>query len=244
MNSKPSTFIQHLNVLRIVIIRCALVMISIFILSLFFQTQIFNLFAKPLLSQLSTHHQLIATGLVSPLLTPLMFCFYWSLLISVPYLLYEIWYFVKPGLNINEKKLIFYIIIPSICLFYIGILFAYYLVFPMAFYLFVQVTPADVVYMPDIQHYLNFMITSLFSFGIAFETPIIIIALTSLNLISYERFANNRSIALVICLTFGMLITPPDVISQLMIGIPMYLLFELGLILSKCIRSQLPKSSI
>ena len=176
---------------------------------------------------------MIATQVASPFLSPLKLTFYLSLTVSIPYFLTEIWRFIAPGLFKNEKKLGLGLLISSIVLFYLGILFAYFLVFPLVFGFFTSVSPEGVKVMTDISSYLDFIISIFLAFAIAFEIPIFIFLLIWSGLSTPESLASKRPFVIVGCFILGMLLTPPDVISQTLLAIPAWLLFEIGLLLSK-----------
>lgn len=233
MKSQSSTFITHLEALRICIIRCGVFYFITFGICLYFKNILFEWLASPLLLNIAQHSQLIATNILSPILTPIMFCFYLSFLITIPILFTHLWYFIKPGLTQQEKKIIRWLGLPALLLFYCGITIAYTIFFPIAFYFISHSTPQYVMFMPDIQSFLNFSIQCLVAMGVAFEMPIIIFLLVYLKIYEYETLSNNRPVIFVMILTIAMLITPPDVISQILIAVPMYLLYEFGLLLTK-----------
>ena len=176
---------------------------------------------------------MIATQVASPFLSPLKLTFYLSLMISIPYFFSEMWRFIAPGLYKNEKRFALGLTLSSILLFYLGLLFAYFLVFPLVFGFFTSVTPEGVKIMTDISSYLDFILTIFIAFAIAFEIPVLIFLLNLTGITSPESLAEKRPYVIVSCFILGMFLTPPDVISQTLLAIPAWFLFEAGLLLSR-----------
>ena len=175
---------------------------------------------------------MIATDVASPFLTPFKLSFVVAIFVSMPFILYQTWSFVKPGLKRSEMSLAFPLLTSSILLFYVGICFAYFVVFPLVFGFFTQVAPEGVAVMTDIASYLDFVIKLFFAFGFAFEIPIAVILLILMGVTTRESLAEKRPYVFVGCFVIGMLLTPPDILSQLLLAIPMWMLFELGLVMS------------
>jgi len=173
---------------------------------------------------------IIAIGVISPFLTPLKMALIFAVYLAMPYLLYQIWSFIAPALYKHEKQMIVPLIVSSTILFYAGILFSFYVVFPVIFGFLSIVGPSIVDFTPDIQYYLDFVLKVSFAFGIAFEVPIATILLIMFNITTVEKLKNNRPYVIIGAFILGMLLTPPDIISQVLIAIPMWLLFEAGLI--------------
>lgn len=228
-----TTFNQHFMALKQQII-IALIIISILFIGFACYAQpLYYKLAMPLLQQLPHNGHMIATSIIAPILTPLKFAFYLSIFAGLPIIAIQTWFFISPGLNKNERKQSLYVTLSAIILFFTGMAFAYYCVFPSAFYCFALATPNHVVLMPDIQLYLAFALQAMLAFGMVFQIPLVITTLIANQIITAKSCRAQRSIVIVASLVIGMLITPPDVISQIMIAIPMCLLFEIGLIIGE-----------
>jgi len=176
---------------------------------------------------------MIAIDVASPFLIPFKLVIYLSIFIVIPYILYHLWSFIAPGLYSHEKKLIFPLIVSSSILFYLGAAFAYFVVFPLIFVFFIGIAPTDVAVMTDIGRYLDFVIALFFAFGFSFEVPIITVLLITSGITTKDKLISKRPYIIVGAFTLGMLLTPPDVISQILLALPMWLLYELGLYSSK-----------
>lgn len=234
---KPESFVSHLIELRDRLLRSVIVVIVIFIPAAIFSGKLFTVLAAPMLSALSTDGTMISTEVAGPFLVPLKFAFALSVAIAIPYLLYQIWSFIAPGLYENEKRLAFPLLLSSTILFYCGIAFAYFVVFPIMFSFFPSVAPTGIDVTPDINHYLGFVLKLFFAFGIAFEVPIATILLIKAGITTREKLAKKRQYVVLGAFVLGMLLTPPDIFSQTMLALPMWALFELGLIMSKFVGS-------
>ncbi len=231
--AQPESFISHLIELRDRLLRSVIVVLIVFVPAAIFSGKLFTVLAAPMLSALSTSGTMISTEVAGPFLVPLKFAFALSIAVAVPYLLFQIWSFIAPGLYDKEKRLAFPLLLSSTMLFYAGIAFAYFVVFPIMFSFFPSVAPIGVEVTPDINQYLGFVIKLFFAFGIAFEVPIATILLIKAGITTREKMAKKRQYVLLGAFVVGMLLTPPDIFSQSMLAIPMWLLFELGLFLSK-----------
>lgn len=202
-----------------------------------FSKPIFEVASEPLRAVLPGG-QLIATGTASPVIATLKLSFYLSLMIAMPVILYQVWSFVAPGLYRKEKRFAFPLLASSIVLFYIGLAFAYFVVFPLIFSFVVAFTPDSVSYMPDITDYIGFVMMLVLVFGLAFETPIATVLIVWTGLTTVEKLGSARPYVFLGAFVVGMLLTPPDVISQIMLAIPVYLLYEIGIIMSKLFKSR------
>ncbi|GBE08530.1 sec-independent protein translocase protein TatC [bacterium BMS3Bbin11] len=231
--AQPESFIGHLIELRDRLLRSVIVVLIVFIPAAIFSGRLFTLLAAPMLSALSNSGTMISTDVAGPFLVPLKFAFALSIAVAVPYLLFQIWSFIAPGLYDKEKRLAFPLLLSSTILFYLGIAFAYFVVFPIMFSFFPSVAPVGVEVTPDINRYLSFVIKLFFAFGIAFEVPIATILLIKAGITTREKLAKKRQYVVLGAFVVGMLLTPPDIFSQSMLAIPMWLLFELGLFMSK-----------
>jgi sec-independent protein translocase protein TatC len=210
-----------------------LFVLVIFILLIPFSGQIYNILSIPLLNALPQGSEMIAIDVAAPFLIPFKLVIYLSIFIVIPYILYHLWSFIAPGLYSHEKKLIFPLIVSSSILFYLGAAFAYFVVFPLIFVFFIGIAPTDVAVMTDIGRYLDFVIALFFAFGFSFEVPIITVLLITSGITTKDKLISKRPYIIVGAFTLGMLLTPPDVISQILLALPMWLLYELGLYSSK-----------
>lgn len=207
----------------------------IFAILLYFANNLYTLLALPLLKFLPQGH-LIATQIVSPFFVPFKLSFIASMILAVPFFLYQMWAFIAPALYINERRVIWPFMIMSGFLFYAGMAFAYFVIFPMLFNFLTNVAPQGVMLSPDISEYLDFTIKLLLVFGGLFEIPIIMMLLVLLNVVTQERFKKMRSYAIVGAFVLGMLLAPPDVFSQTILAIPIWLLYECGIVLCRFVK--------
>ncbi|MFO1258234.1 MAG: twin-arginine translocase subunit TatC [Gammaproteobacteria bacterium] len=200
----------------------------LFCILLFFSQDLFNLIAKPLLNSGHESQRLIATHVTTPFTTPLKLAFFSSLLLSAPFLLYQFWAFIAPALYPTEKRMIRPILVISCCLLFIGMSFAYFVVCPMALGFFQSITPSSVMMMTDMHYYLDFVLALTLSFGACFQVPLVTYILLKTRLLKIEQLKKKRPHVIVAAFTIGMILTPPDVISQIMLALPLWGLFELG----------------
>jgi len=230
--------LYHLKELRKRILYCTITIAVIFSFLLLFSDPIFNFMALPLLSYLPVDNPMIATSITSTLLVPMKLSLYLAILITMPFILYQSWKFIAPALYSKEKKVAWLLLFFSCCLFYLGILFAYFIVFPILFNFFVSIAPDSVQVMPDISQYLSFIMKLFFAFGLSFETPILIILLVLSELTTPKELSKKRPYIIVAAFTAAMLLTPPDVLSQILLAIPLCLMFELGIIIARVMSSK------
>jgi len=214
-------------------VRCLVAYLIVFAPLLYYSASLYTFLAKPLLRTLPKGSTLIATHITTPFTVPLKLALFTALVIIIPWVLYQIWAFIAPALYAREKKRVFPLVIGSVGLFYIGILFAHSVVLPMALGFFYHIAPNGVSVMTDITHYMDFMLSLYFAFGIAFEVPIIILLCIRLGFIFAEDLARHLRYIILAAFVIGMLLTPPDVVSQILLAIPLLLLFEGGLWLAK-----------
>ena len=220
--------VEHLVELRSALLRSVIAIVIFFAILFPFADDIYTFIAAPIVQAIPGSN-LIAIGVISPFLTPLKMSLFLAIYIAMPYLLYQLWSFTAPALYRNEKKLILPLVISSTMLFYIGLLFSFYIVFPVIFTFLSSVGPESVNFAPDIQYYLDFILKVSFAFGVAFEVPIATILLIMFGATTAERLKKNRAYIIIGSFALGMILTPPDVISQILIAIPIWLLFEVGL---------------
>ena len=227
---EKSSFFGHLRELRSRILKSLVVILLCFLGLVYFSNDIYLTLSKPLLSFLPENSSMIATEVASPFLAPLKLTFFTSLLLSMPFLLNQVWKFIAPGMYENEKSLSFFLMLSSLMLFYIGILFTYFLVLPLVFGFFTGAAPDGILIMTDISRYLDFVLSLMFAFAVAFEIPVLIFLLVWSGISSSDSLRSKRPYVIIGCFTVGMLVTPPDVISQSLLAVPAWILFELGIV--------------
>jgi sec-independent protein translocase protein TatC len=238
-SGKDQTLVSHLIELRACLLKALACVLLIFIVLSFFAGELYSLVAKPLLEHLAPGTGMIATEVASTFIAPIKLAFFLALFISMPYILYQAWSFITPGLYQNERRFALPLLISSIFLFYAGVAFAFFIILPILFGFFTSIAPEGVVVMTDISRYLDFILKIFFAFGLAFEVPILTILLIWSGLTTIETLKSKRPYIIVAAFVIGMLLTPPDVISQLLLAFPVWLLFEFGLWLaSKFVRSE------
>ncbi len=231
------TLVSHLLELRDRLVRAVLAVIVVFIPAAIFRNQIFDIMADPLIAQLPPGSSLISTGITSPFLTPFKLAFFFSLFAAMPVVLYQIWAFVAPGLYRKEKRFAVPLLASSILLFYVGIFFAYKFVFPMAFHFFSSSGPSSVKQMPDIGNYLDFALMTFLAFGVAFEIPVVVVLLTLTGLVTVKQLAAARGYVVIGIFVAAAILTPPDPLSQILMAVPMWLLYEGGLVMARVMAS-------
>jgi sec-independent protein translocase protein TatC len=236
------SLVKHLVELRGALLRSVIAIVIFFLVLFPFADEIYTFIAAPIVQAIPGSN-LIAIGVISPFLTPLKMSLILAIYIAMPYLLYQLWMFAAPALYKHEKKLILPLVISSTILFYTGLLFSFYIVFPVIFNFLSSVGPSSVDFAPDIQYYLDFILKVSFAFGVAFEVPIATILFIMLGITTAERLKKNRAYIIVGSFILGMILTPPDIISQFLIAIPIWLLFETGLICSKFFRVRINNST-
>jgi sec-independent protein translocase protein TatC len=238
------SFISHLIELRSRLLRSVLTVIVLLAALMPFSQRIYTLLADPLMRHLPKGATMIATEVASPFLTPFKLTLIVAVVLAMPIILYQIWAFVAPGLYQSERRIVLPLVVSSAALFYLGMAFAYYVVFPMVFAFFTSAAPEGVTVMTDINKYLDFVLTLFFAFGVAFEVPVATVLLVWAGITSPEALVAKRPYIIVAAFVIGMLLTPPDVISQTLLAVPMWMLFELGVALSRwLLRTRLQKAT-
>ena len=228
LNDNPQPLVAHLTELRDRLLRALLAVLIAFICLFPFANEIYSFISEPLRALLPPGSSMIATEVASPFLTPFKLTLVMAIFLAVPVILYQLWAFVAPGMYREEKRIAFPLLASSVVLFYAGAAFAYFVVFPLIFAFFTSIGPADVAVMTDINRYLDFVLKLFFAFGLAFEIPIAAVILIWSGITTPEALAQKRPYIVVGCFVFGMLLTPPDVISQSLLAVPMWMLFEVG----------------
>lgn len=225
--------ISHLIELRGRLLRILAVILLVFLALFPFANELYSLLAKPLLQHLPQGASMIATEVASPFLAPFKFTMVLAFFVAIPMVLYQVWAFIAPGLYKDERRLVLPLLLSSTLLFYAGMAFAYFVVFPLIFAFLVNVAPVGVTVMTDISKYLEFVLKLFFAFGMAFEVPIATIVLVWAGVTTPENLIAKRPYVIVAAFIIGMLLTPPDMISQTLLAVPMWLLFEAGIIFSR-----------
>ena len=236
--------ITHLTELRDKLLRAILSVLIIFLCLFPFSNDIYAFVSQPLRSILPPGASMIATEVTTPFFTPFKLTLVAAIFLAMPYVLYQAWSFIAPGMYRHEKRLAIPLLASSVLLFYAGAAFAYYLVFPLIFAFFTSVAPTDITIMTDINSYLDFVLKLFFAFGIAFEIPIAVILLIWAGVTTPEALASKRRYVIVGCFVVGMVLTPPDVFSQTLLAVPMWMLFEAGIFFGRLIKRSAPPAQI
>lgn len=232
MEELQENFISHLMELRERLLRAILAVVLIFFGLFHWSNQIYHLLARPLLRTLPKGGQLIATEVTAPFFVPLKVTMLTAFLLALPYILYQIWSFIAPGLYAHEKRLALPLLVASVLLFYCGMAFAYFIVFPVVFGFISGVTPAGVAMMTDISKYLDFVMTLFLAFGVTFEVPVVVVLLVRVGIVSVAKLREIRPYMIVASFVIGAIFTPPDVLSQTMLAVPLWLLYEAGILVA------------
>ena len=233
MSQAEQPLISHLIELRTRLLHAISAILLVFVCLVYFSNNIYDFVAQPLLSQLPAGTSMIATDVATPFLTPIKLTIVVSFFLAIPYLLYQAWAFIAPGLYKHERRLIMPLVLSSAALFYAGMAFAYYVVFPLVFGFFTSTAPAGVTIATDIASYLDFVLTLFFAFGVAFEIPVATILLCWTGVTNPQSLREKRPYVIVGVFVVGMLLTPPDVFSQTLLAIPMWALWEIGLFFAR-----------
>jgi sec-independent protein translocase protein TatC len=227
------TLISHLLELRTRLLHIVVAVVVAFVPLAFMSNQLFTLVAQPLIEKLPEGTSIIATSVVAPFMTPLKLSLIAAIFVAMPYILYQAWAFVAPGLYRHEKRFALPLFVSSVVLFYVGVAFAYYVVFPLMFSFLTATAPTGVRMMTDMANYLDFTLLLFFAFGIAFEMPVATVLLVATGLVKVESLRKNRGYVLLGIFVVAAFLTPPDAISQTFMAVPMYILYELGIVLSQ-----------
>lgn len=232
-NAAPDSLLGHLIELRNRLLRCVVAVVIIFAGLAAFAQQIYHLLAQPLMAVLPENSSMIATDVAAPFFAPFKLTFIVAICVAIPYILLQVWQFIAPALYSREKRLMAPLVVSSTLLFYSGIAFAYYIVFPIIFGFFTSVAPEGVTVATDISNYLDFVLKLFFAFGLSFEIPVAILLMVWTGVTTRTELAQKRPYIIVGAFILGMMLTPPDVLSQTLLAVPMWLLFEVGLALSR-----------
>jgi sec-independent protein translocase protein TatC len=228
-------FLEHVVELRRRILNSVVVVLVLVVPTYYFANDIYQFVAAPLLAHLPNQATMIATEVASPFMTPFKLAIVTAVFAAIPFILHQAWAFVSPGLYLHEKRFALPLLVSSVALFYAGVAFAYFVVFPVVFQFFASITPTGVQMMTDINRYLDFVLTTFFAFGFSFEIPVAILLMVWSGITTPERLIASRPYVIVGCFVVGMILTPPDVVSQCLLSIPMWMLFEIGVVIAKVI---------
>ncbi len=235
MSEQTESFISHLVELRDRLLRAVAAVVIVFICLMPWAADIYDLLARPLMIALPEGTKMIATGVVTPFFVPIKVTMMVAFLIALPYVLYQAWAFVAPGLYAHEKRLGLPLIIASTVLFVLGMAFCYTFVFGVVFHFIAEFAPKSITPAPDIEQYLSFVLTMFTAFGVTFEVPVVVIVLVRFGLVTIEKLKEARPYVIVGAFVVAAVVTPPDVVSQLMLAIPLCLLYELGILAARFI---------
>jgi sec-independent protein translocase protein TatC len=238
METGTETFLSHLIELRDRLIRCLLVVGVAFIPAFMYSAELYDFLARPVIASLPTGSKMIATGVITPFLIPMKIALLAAFLAVLPYVLYQAWAFVAPGLYVHEKKLVMPLIVSSTVLFFVGMTFCYYFVFGAVFEFINRFAPKSISVAPDIEAYFNFVIGMFLAFGIAFELPVVVVVLVITGLVNTDQLREWRGYVIVAIFVVAAVVTPPDVVSQLSLAIPMCFLYEIGIIFARLVEKR------
>jgi sec-independent protein translocase protein TatC len=236
--SQEDTFLSHLVELRDRLLRGIISVLVIFAPLAYFRNDLYTWLAQPMLTKLPMGSHMIATEVTTPFFVPMKVAAMVAFVIALPYILYQAWAFIAPGLYANEKKLVMPLVVASYFLFLGGMAFAYFVVFPLAFHFIVHDAPKGVEVMTDIDKYLSFVLHMFLAFGVTFEVPIVVVLLVRTGIVTVEKLQHIRPYVVVGCFVTGAILTPPDMISQFMLAIPLWLLYEVGVFVARFVRPQ------
>jgi sec-independent protein translocase protein TatC len=242
MSNPEDTFISHLIEMRDRLLRAVIVVVVLFVLLFPWAQDLYALLAQPMLAALPQGGQMIATEVTTPFFVPIKVTMMTAFLLALPWVFYQAWAFIAPGLYQHEKRIGVPLVVASVLLFLLGMAFAYFLVFPVVFGFIVGVAPEGVAVMTDIGKYLDFVMTLFIAFGITFEVPVAVVLLVKMGMVSIAKLREIRPYVVVGAFVIGAIFTPPDVISQFMLAIPMWILYELGIIVAAMITKPKPEA--
>jgi sec-independent protein translocase protein TatC len=232
-DSAQETFLSHLFELRDRLVRSLVALGIVFIPTFFFASELYDLLAMPMMRTLPEGSKMIATGVITPFFIPMKIALMVAFLVALPYILYQAWAFVAPGLYAHEKRLALPLVVSSTLLFFAGMAFCYFIVFQTVFSFIAQFAPKSISVAPDIEAYFNFVLGMFLAFGLAFETPVVVVVLVMTGMISVEKLREIRAFVVVGAFIVAAVVTPPDVVSQLMLAVPLCLLYEVGIFFAR-----------
>jgi sec-independent protein translocase protein TatC len=234
------TFLSHLIELRDRLVRTLVATGLVFLPTFFYAAELYDLLAKPMMRTLPEGSKMIATGVITPFFIPMKIALMVAFLISLPYVLYQAWAFVAPGLYSHEKRLVLPLVVSSTFLFFLGMAFCYFFVFGTVFAFIAQFAPKSITVAPDIEAYFNFVLGMFIAFGVTFEVPVVVVVLVMTGVVTVEKLREIRSFVIVGAFVVAAVVTPPDVVSQLMLAIPLCVLYELGIFVAQFVEKRKP----
>ena len=234
------TFLSHLFELRDRLVRSLVALGVVFLPTFFYAAELYDLLARPMMSTLPAGSKMIATGVITPFFIPMKIALMVSFLIALPYILYQAWAFVAPGLYAHERKLVAPLVVSSTLLFFLGMAFCYFVVFQTVFSFIAQFAPKSIMVAPDIEAYFNFVLGMFIAFGVTFEVPVVVVVLVMTGMVSVEKLREIRSFVIVGAFVVAAVVTPPDVVSQLLLAIPLCLLYEVGIFVARFVEKPRP----
>ncbi|QJR16367.1 twin-arginine translocase subunit TatC [Usitatibacter palustris] len=238
MSETQETFLSHLIELRSRLVRCLIAVAIAAIPTLYFSAELYDILAQPVIHALPSGSKMIATGVITPFLIPMKIGMMAALLVVLPYVLYEVWAFVAPGLYAHEKRLMLPLVVSSTILFFAGMAFCYFFVFGAVFDFILKFSPKSISVAPDIEAYFNFVLGMFLAFGIAFEIPVVVVVLVATGIVTTDQLREFRGYVIVGIFVVAAVVTPPDVVSQLALAIPMCLLYEIGIIFAQLVEKR------
>jgi sec-independent protein translocase protein TatC len=239
-DTAQETFLSHLFELRDRLVRSLVAVLIAFLPTFFFAPELYDLVAMPMIRTLPEGSKMIATGVITPFFIPMKIALVVAFLVALPYVLYQAWAFVAPGLYAHEKRLVAPLVISSTVLFFVGMAFCYFFVFGTVFSFIAQFAPKSITVAPDIEAYFNFVLGMFIAFGVTFEVPVVVVVLVLTGLVSTEKLKEIRSFVIVGAFVVAAVVTPPDVVSQLMLAIPLCLLYEVGIFVARFVEKPRP----
>ena len=239
-DTAQETFLSHLFELRDRLVRSLVAVLIAFLPTFFFASELYDLVAMPMIRTLPEGSKMIATGVITPFFIPMKIALVVAFLLALPYVLYQAWAFIAPGLYAHEKRLVLPLVVSSTLLFFIGMAFCYFFVFGTVFSFIAQFAPKSITVAPDIEAYFNFVLGMFIAFGVTFEVPVVVVVLVMTGMVSVEKLREIRSFVIVGAFVVAAVVTPPDVVSQLMLAIPLCLLYEVGIFVARFVEKPRP----
>lgn len=243
-DAPQESFLSHLIELRERLVRCLVAVLICFLPAFFYASELYDLLAMPMIDTLPKTSKMIATGVITPFFIPMKIAMLVAFLVALPYLLYQAWAFVAPGLYAHEKKLVLPLVFSSTFLFFVGMAFCYFFVFRVVFDFVTRFAPRSISVSPDIEAYFNFVIGMFIAFGVTFEVPVIVFVLVLTGLVSVEKLREIRPYVIVGAFVVAAVVTPPDVLSQLLLAIPLCVLYEVGIFFAQFIEKRKAQDAI
>lgn len=243
-DTAQETFLSHLFELRDRLVRSLVALGIVFIPTFFFASELYDLLAMPMMANLPQGSKMIATGVITPFFIPMKISLMVAFLVALPYILYQAWAFVAPGLYAHEKKLVIPLIVSSTLLFFLGMAFCYFIVFNTVFQFIASFAPKSITVAPDIEAYFNFVLGMFIAFGVTFEVPVVVVVLVMTGMISIDKLREIRPFVIVGAFIVAAVVTPPDVVSQFMLAVPLCILYEAGIFVAQFVGRRKPAADV